>query len=184
MRILDDTVTSVDLSRWPFVLTTQNGLTMRALTLIIATGATPKKLGYLVKISTGVTEFLPVLNAMEDFLRVSIYALLEGEMALLRSNTVGLTCAKNYRLVRSNRMRAFPHNQEKLPGYPNVEKPVYNKRVIKVLGNEEGVTGLEIEDTETRKKQTIKTDGLFLAIGQSPNTELFKGQPNYYLVAI
>lgn len=45
-----------------------------------------------------------------------------------------------------------------------------------VLGDNMGVTGLRLTDTKTGEKEELKLDGLFVAIGHSPNTEIFQGQ--------
>ena len=45
-----------------------------------------------------------------------------------------------------------------------------------VLGDNMGVTGLRLENTKTGEKEELNLDGLFVAIGHSPNTEIFQGQ--------
>jgi thioredoxin reductase (NADPH) len=54
----------------------------------------------------------------------------------------------------------------------------WNVAVSEILGDPEkgGVTGLVVEDTKTRAKRELQTEGVFIAIGHEPNTKLFVGQ--------
>ena len=51
-----------------------------------------------------------------------------------------------------------------------------DRTLDEVLGDNMGVTGLRLADTKTGEKEELKLDGLFVAIGHSPNTEIFQGQ--------
>ena len=51
-----------------------------------------------------------------------------------------------------------------------------NRTLDEVLGDNMGVTGLRLANTKTGEKEELKLDGLFVAIGHSPNTEIFQGQ--------
>ncbi len=174
--IIQDIVTAVDLSSWPFVVTSQEGHTVRALTLIIATGATPKKLaipGEEKYWGNGVSSC--ALCDCMFFKDKDVFVVGGGDAAVEEALQLS-PFAKNVTiLVRSNRMRAVNQMQEKLKDYPHV-KAVYNKAVTEVVGDDDTVTGLEIQDTQTGEKGFVKADGLFLAIGQTPNTELFEEQ--------
>ena len=51
-----------------------------------------------------------------------------------------------------------------------------DRTLDEVLGDNMGVTGLRLANTKTGEKEELKLDGLFVAIGHSPNTEIFQGQ--------
>jgi thioredoxin reductase (NADPH) len=54
---------------------------------------------------------------------------------------------------------------------------IYNTVVEEVVGSKEtGVTGLKLRNVKTRDLSDLNVDGLFVAIGHNPNTEIFKGQ--------
>ncbi|HWI40034.1 MAG TPA: FAD-dependent oxidoreductase, partial [Verrucomicrobiae bacterium] len=50
------------------------------------------------------------------------------------------------------------------------------KTVDEVLGDDTGVTGVRLKDTQTGATEDLKTQGFFVAIGHHPNTDIFKGQ--------
>ena len=51
-----------------------------------------------------------------------------------------------------------------------------DRTLNEVLGDNMGVTGVRLENVKTGEKEDIKLDGLFIAIGHAPNTEIFQGQ--------
>ena len=51
-----------------------------------------------------------------------------------------------------------------------------DRTLDEVLGDNMGVTGLRLANTKTGEKEELKLDGLFVAIGHSPNTDIFQGQ--------
>src|SRR5690606_16061857 len=55
-----------------------------------------------------------------------------------------------------------------------------NARIVEILGKQEGfkkfVTGVRLQDTKTGETRELATDGVFMAIGHKPNTDIFKGQ--------
>lgn len=171
-----DTVTSADLSSWPFKLRTADGELVHALSIIIATGARPRLLnveGELRYWGKGVTTCavcdapyykdgdVMVIgggdSAAEEAMQLAPYA---------RSITV---------LVRSSAMRASAIMQDRLKQYPNITIQ-YHKEVKKILGDDQHVTAVEILDTATGQLSTLPIDGVFLAIGHVPNTQMFVSQ--------
>ena len=51
-----------------------------------------------------------------------------------------------------------------------------DRTLNEVLGDNMGVTGVRLENVKTGEKEDVKLDGLFIAIGHAPNTEIFQGQ--------
>jgi thioredoxin reductase (NADPH) len=78
---------------------------------------------------------------------------------------------------RRDGLRADKTNQARLAANGKIES-VYNTEVTEVLGTDEprGVTGVRLRNSATRNERSLAVDGLFVAIGHSPATELFKGQ--------
>ncbi len=177
VKILDETIVSVDLSQWPFVIGTEEGIMYRVLSLVIATGATPKMLnvpGEETHYGNGVSSC-----ALCDglfFKGKDVFVIGGGDSAVeealqLAPHVKSVTC-----LVRRQHMRAAHSMQQKLQGYPTIKPPRYGVQVKSILGNNEGVTGIEIQNFETNKTEVLDADGVFLAIGHHPNTDLFVGQ--------
>ena len=80
---------------------------------------------------------------------------------------------KVHMLVRRDVFRASKIMQERVFANPKIEIQ-WNTEVREVLGVDEGrVTGLRLENNKTKEMFEQKTDGLFLAMGHTPNTELF-----------
>ena len=179
VSIIEDTVVSVDLSEWPFMVALENGQMFRVLSLIVATGAVPKKLGIPGEETYWGNGISSCAICDAHFFKGKDVVVVGGgdsavEEALILSPLVKSVTI----LVRSHRMRATPFMQRKLEGYPNIKSIEYNKRVTKVIGSKDEVTHLEVLDLLTDKKTVLPTDGLFTAIGHNPTTDLFAGQLN------
>lgn len=77
-------------------------------------------------------------------------------------------------LVRGDKLRASKIMVERAQADPKISF-LYNTVVTDVLG-EESVTGLELEDTMSKTKRQIDVQGLFVAIGHRPSTDIFRDQ--------
>jgi thioredoxin reductase (NADPH) len=76
---------------------------------------------------------------------------------------------------RRDRFRAEKILQKKLQDKPNVTVR-WNHTLGQVLGDDTGVSGIRIEDVRSGAADTVPVQGLFIAIGHSPNTSIFEGQ--------
>lgn len=74
---------------------------------------------------------------------------------------------------RRDSFRASKAMQDKVFAESKI-KVLWNKTIVKYLGSEK-LTGVILKDTKTGKEENFKTDGVFVAIGQKPNTDKFKG---------
>src|SRR5580704_2092779 len=177
-EVVNDIVTKVDLSRRPFRVTCDSGDRWFAETLIISTGAQAKWLG------------LPSEQKFQGF-GVSACATCDGffyrgkqvvvigggntavEEALFLTNFA----AKVTLVHRRDELRAERILQERLFAHPKIEV-IWNHAVDEVLGQSEplGVTGVRLENLPTGELREIPCDGVFVAIGHAPASELFKGQ--------
>lgn len=177
-RIVTDTVTRLDLSRRPFVLDCDSGRRLTADAVILATGAQARWLG------------LPSEEKFKGF-GVSACATCDGffyrgkqvivvgggntavEEALFLTNF-----ASKVTLVhRRDSLRAERVMQDRLFRHPKVEV-VWNAEVSDITGTDSplGVTGAVLRSTEDGRTWEIPADGVFIAIGHSPSSELVKGQ--------
>ncbi|MDP3747171.1 MAG: thioredoxin-disulfide reductase [Phenylobacterium sp.] len=177
-EIVTDTVLKADLSQRPFRLETDSGQVWLAETLIIATGAQAKWLG------------LPTEQKFQGF-GVSACATCDGffyrgkqvivvgggntavEEALFLTNFA----AKVTVVHRKDEFRAEKILQERLFNHPKIEV-VWDGVLDEVLGDTDplGVTGARLKDVKTGATQTIAADGVFIAIGHAPASQLFQGQ--------
>jgi thioredoxin reductase (NADPH) len=84
--------------------------------------------------------------------------------------------AESVRVVhRRDQLRASRILQERAFRNPRIEF-VWNHVVDEILGEDSRVTGVRLRHTQTGKTLELATDGVFVAIGHVPNTELFRGQ--------
>lgn len=175
--LLEGMVDAVDFSEWPYRISTDEGKMYRAMSVIITTGATPRRLGI-----SGEDDFWGIgvsSCAICDgrfFTGKHVAVVGGGDSAVEEAMQLSPHVASVTIYVRKDRMRATSAMQQKLPGFSNIKPIQYKHKVTQVLGDEEGVTALEIQNLETNKKKIVSYDGLFLAIGHTPNTELFDGQ--------
>jgi thioredoxin reductase (NADPH) len=177
-EILNDIVTSADLSQRPFRLETDSGQVWLAETLIIATGAQAKWLG------------LPSEQRFQGF-GVSACATCDGffyrgkEVVVVGGGNTAVeealfltNFASKVTLVhRRDELRAERILQERLFHNPKIEV-VWDHAVDEVLGQTEplGVTGVRLRRVASGETRELACDGVFVAIGHAPSSELFKGQ--------
>jgi len=177
-RIIGDLITEIDLKRRPFVAKGDSGDTYVAETLIICTGAQARWLG------------LPSEDAFRGF-GVSACATCDGfffrgkEVVIVGGGNTAVeeaiyltNHATKVTLVhRRDRFRAEKIMQDRLFRNPKIQV-VWNSAVEEILGehNPPRVTGVRIRDVVTGASRVIPADGLFVAIGHDPASELFKGQ--------
>jgi thioredoxin reductase (NADPH) len=177
-KLIQDTIASVDLAKRPFTLIGDSGARYKAETLIIATGASANWLG------------LPSEEKFQGF-GVSACATCDGFFYRGKNVAVvggGNTAAEEALFLtnfadkvtlihRRPTLRADKTNQMRLAGNQKIEI-VYDSVVDEVLGTEtpRGVTGIKLRSLSSDETKTLAVDGLFIAIGHSPATELFRGQ--------
>jgi len=174
-RIIQDTVTKLTTSKWPYKIETENGLTINALSVLIATGATPRRKGVPGEDQywgSGVSS-CAVCDAA--FYKGDDVVVIGGGDSAVEEATQLAPFARSVTvLVRKDRMRAATSTQDHLKGYPNVSVR-HNADVVEVLGDGTTVTGVKLVDPRTGQSSELATSGVFLAIGHDPNTRVFKG---------
>jgi len=176
--LIDDLVVKADLSRRPFTLVGDSGDLYKGDTLIIATGASARWLG--LKNETRLRGFGVSACATCDgfFFRGREVAIVGGgNTAVTEALFLTNHASKVYVIHRRDALRAEKTLQDRLLRNPKIEM-VWDSVVDDILGtdNPPGVTGARVRDVRTGKMRDIALDGVFVAIGHTPNTELFAGQ--------
>ena len=177
-RLVDDIVTDVDMSSRPFRLTCDSGVSWTADTLVIATGAQARWLGLPSELKYRGFGVSACATCDGFFFRGKTVAVVGGgntavEEALFLTNFA----SKVYLIHRRDELRAVKTNQARLAANTRIEM-VWNAEVAEVEGTDKplGVTGVIVLDVHTNVPRTIPIDGLFVAIGHVPATELFAGK--------
>lgn len=174
---LQESVEYVDFTQWPYKLITDNGLEFYALTVIIATGATPRRLGIPGEAEnwgSGVSA-CAVCDA-PFFKGLEVMVVGGGDSAVEEAMQLAPYAKKVTIIVRKEAMRAAASMQERLNNYPNISV-IYNVELTEVLDNQKGlVTGVKVFNNAKNSTEIMPVDGVFLAIGHDPNTQIFKGK--------
>src|SRR5690606_18656196 len=156
-------------------LTIDDSKVIEAKTVIIATGASAKYLGLPSeeKLKGGGVSACAVCDGF--FYRNQEVAIVgAGDTAAEEATYLAKICSKVTMLVRRDEMRASKAMQHRVFNTPNIEV-MYNTEVDEVLGDTV-VEGIRVVNNLTGEKKEIKVTGLFVAIGHTPNTTVFKGQ--------
>ena len=155
-------------------LYTQKGDEIKSKTVIITTGASAKYLGLPSEqrlIGGGVSACAVCDGFFYKNQDVAIVG--GGDTAIEEATYLAKICNSVTMLVRKDYFRASKAMQNRLSNYDNI-KVLFNHEVMEVLG-ETVVVGLKIKSNLTNDVSELKITGLFLAIGHSPNTDIFKG---------
>ncbi len=177
-EIVIDHIHTVELSKRPFTLTGDAG-TYTCDALIIATGASAKYLGL-----DSETEFqgkgVSACATCDGFFYKNKPVVVVGggntavEEALYLSNIASeVTVVHRRDEFRAEAILVDHINEKVNNGNIKIE---WDNNLDEVLGDDMGVTGVRIKNTKDNSTKEITTDGVFIAIGHSPNTDIFKGQ--------
>ena len=177
-RLVQDMIASVDLGSRPFVLEGDSGTRYRADTLIIATGAQANWLGLPSEEKFKGFGVSACATCDGFFFRGKNVAVVGGGNTAVEEALFLTNFADKVTLIhRRNELRADKTNQARLAAHPKVSI-LYDTVVEEVIGsqNPSSVTGLRLKNHATGVASDLAIDGLFVAIGHSPATSLFKGQ--------
>jgi len=173
-KFVHDLVTAVDLSRRPFKLTGDSGDTYSCDALIIATGAEAKWLGLPSEARLQGQGVSACATCDGFFFRGKEVVVVGGGNTAVEEAIYLTHHATKVTLVhRRDHLRAEKIMQDRLFANPKVSV-VWDSAIDEILG-EGGVSGVRLRNVKTGALQEMKTDGVFIAIGHSPNTGLFKG---------
>jgi len=174
-RLVYEDAVRVDLTQHPFVVETSMGTTLQCLALIVATGASPRRLGLESEAKFFGRGVSTCATCDGWFFRGKVVGVVGGgDSAMEESLYLTHHASKVYVIHRRDRLRASKILQQRAFNNPKIEF-VWNSVVTEILGDEK-VTGVRLKNVKTGEESVLPLDGLFLAIGHEPNTQIFKGQ--------
>ena len=173
-------IVEVDFSKRPFVCKSDDNTVIEAETVIIATGASARHLG---------------LESEKEFYGYGVSACATCDGFFFKNKTVAVIgggdtaaeeaiylanlCEKVYLVHRRDQLRASKELQKRVFDTKNIEM-VWNHVPVEILGQSskfsKTVTGLRLENANTHEEKILELDGVFIAIGHHPNTEIFANQ--------
>jgi thioredoxin reductase (NADPH) len=187
VEIVADQITGVDLSGRPLRLIGEEGqYTCDA--LIIATGASARYLGLESETQFRGRGVSACATCDGFFYRDQAVAVVGGGNTAVEEAIYLANLASHVTLIhRRDKLRAEAILQDRLKALAGQGKVsfLWNHEVAEVLGNEQGVTGVRTRATGNGATRDLAVTGLFVAVGHTPNTELFAGQlemKNGYIV--
>jgi thioredoxin reductase (NADPH) len=186
-EVVQGNVTTVDLRNRPFTVTLEDGRTVTTASLIIATGASARwlEIGSDRKLSGRGVSTCATCDGY--FFRGKPIAVVGGGDSAMEEAIYLTKFASKVTVVhRRDTLRASKIMQDKAFANPKIDF-VWDSEVIDVADLEKGeVTGIVLRNLKTGETRNLPVDGVFIAIGHTPNTSLFKGQldldPGGYIV--
>jgi thioredoxin reductase (NADPH) len=177
-KVAFDLISAVDLAQRPFVLTGDSGARYSADTLIIATGAQAKWLGLASEEKLKGFGVSACATCDGFFFKGKQVAVVGGGNTAVEEALFLTNFATDVVLIhRRESLRADKTNQLRLERNPKI-RVLWNSTVEEVLGdgNPKAVIGIRVKNHQTGSVDVLPRDGLFVAIGHSPATEIFRGQ--------
>ncbi len=176
--LINDIITKVDLSSRPFRCEADSGDVFIADSIIIATGAQARWLGLEAEERLQGRGVSACATCDGFFYRGKTVAVVGGGNTAVEEALYLTHHADHVTLVhRRDSLRAEKILQDRLFAHPKISVR-WNSAVADILGggNPEGVVGVRLRDTTNDSLSDLPVDGVFIAIGHTPTTELFKGQ--------
>ena len=177
-RVQGKDVVKCDFESRPFTLELSDGSTVKAESVIIATGATANWLGLenelrLATSGGGVSACAVCDGALPMFRDQPLAVVGGGDTAMEEASYLTKFASTVHVIHRRDEFRASKTMSERVLAAPNV-KVHWNKQVVDVIG-ETTIESVEMEDTVTGERSSIPVTGLFIAIGHSPATGFLEG---------
>lgn len=173
-RFITRNVTKVDFSVRPFKIWVENDL-YETRAVIISTGASAKYLGLENEkrlLGRGVSACATCDGAF--FKNQAVAVVGGGDTAMEEANFLTRFASKVFLVHRRDEFRASKIMAERVLKNPKIEV-IWNTELLDVLGDK-GVKGLKMKNIKTGETSTLDVEGVFIAIGHKPNTELFEGK--------
>ena len=177
-NIINDIIKSVDLNVYPFTAESESGQTFTADSIIISTGAQARWLGldsekkfqgYGVSACATCDGFF--------FKDKEVVVVGGGNTAVEEALFLTSFASKVFLVHRRDELRAEKILQDRLFKNEKIEC-IWDSQVIDIMGDDNplNVTSVKIQNIKTEQVTDLKVDGIFVAIGHDPATQLFKGQ--------
>lgn len=173
-KMIPQLIDKVDFSQRPFRVWS-DGKEYQAQTVIISTGATAKLLGLETEKQfwgKGVSACATCDGAF--FKDVDVVVVGGGDTAMEEAVFLTRYASKVYVVHRRGEFRASKIMADRVLNHPKIEV-IWNSEVHEVYG-ERLMKGVKLKNIETGAIQDVAAEGLFIAIGHKPNTDIFKGQ--------
>lgn len=175
-EVRNKVIKKVDFSKRPFVLETEDGEEVIAKSVIISTGASARWLGLESERKFRGMGVSTCATCDGFFYRKKDVAVVGGgDTACSEALYLSGLCNKVYLIVRRDVLRATKAVQEQIFSRENIEI-VWKHKPLEILGDDSGVTGIRVISSEGEATKDIDVMGVFVAIGNIPNTDVFKGQ--------
>jgi len=177
-------VVAVDLSQRPFAVRSSDcgnrsyDRTIKTHSIIIATGATAKRLGLPsehIYWSRGISACAICDGATPIFKGEELVVVGAGDSAAEEAVYLTKYGSHVHMLVRRGEMRASKAMQDRVLSNPKVTVH-WHTEPVDVVGENNRMTGVQVKNTQTNVETIIPAKGLFYAVGHKPNTGLFQGQ--------
>ena len=187
-RAIMENIVEVDFTRHPFVLKPSYSDAIEAVSVIVATGARANWIGLpneerLAQIGGGVSACAVCDGALPCFRNKTLAVVGGGDSAMEEATYLTKFASEVILIHRRGEFRASKVMAERALAHPKI-RVEWNTAVVDVLGDD-SITGLRLKDTVTGEEREMEVDGLFVAIGHTPNTAFLKGQlelmPNGYV---
>ena len=176
-QMLPSSVMKVDLGQRPFVVSLEGNTSLEADALIIATGASARwlEIGVDKKLSGHGVSTCATCDGY--FFRGKPIAVVGGGDSAMEEANYLTRCASSVTVIhRRDTLRASKIMQDKAFANPKIQF-IWDSDVVDIASSDRGeVTGLTVRNLKTGAQQDLAVDGVFIAIGHTPNTALFKGQ--------
>tara|TARA_B100000401_G_scaffold435161_1_gene376470 strand:+ start:471 stop:1406 length:936 start_codon:yes stop_codon:yes gene_type:complete len=177
-EIINDIINSVDLESRPFTALSESGKSYTADSIIISTGAQARWLGldseqkfqgYGVSACATCDGFF--------FKEKEVVVVGGGNSAVEEALFLTSFASKVHLIHRRDELRAEKILQERLLKHEKINC-IWDHELVEILGedNPPNVTGVKIKNVKTNKTQELNIDGVFIAIGHDPATQIFKGK--------
>ncbi len=173
---MEDMVNKVNLQTKPFILNTDLGEEITADSIIVATGASAKYLGIPSEDQFRNCGVSACATCDGFFYKDKKVAVIGGGNTAVEEALYLANIASEVTIIhRRDTFKAEKILIDRLKQKSNI-KIIWDHVVEEILGDANGVTGLTITGRDNKIQQSFKVDGVFIAIGHKPNTDLFLGQ--------
>lgn len=151
--------------------------TLEAKTIIIATGASAKWLGLETEQKFRQIGGVSACAVCDGFFYrgQDVVIVGAGDTAAEEATYLAKLCKKVYMVVRKNEMRASKAMQHRVTTTSNIEV-LFNTETQEVCGDDSGVNAVVVKNTASGETRKLDVTGFFVAIGHTPNTQIFKGK--------
>ncbi|MGF7031178.1 thioredoxin reductase (NADPH) [Paenibacillus mucilaginosus] len=169
-------VNSIDMSQRPFKLQVEGIGELVSETIIISTGASAKLLG-ITNEKESIGRGVSTCATCDGFFfrNKKILVVGGGDSAMEEADFLTRFASEVTLVNRRTELRASKIMQDRARKNPKISWAL-NKTPLEVISGDRGVTGLKVKNNETGAEEILETDGIFVAIGHTPNTGFLNGQ--------